>query len=357
MLARLPQPRRLCPQRPAPNRQSLPRRFRPHSRRRNSRHHRPAARSGYNPLVSHDHPHGQVPSFAMRLSLAVGLLMLAGKVFAWWITGSAAILSDALESVVHVVAVAFAAFSLWLSARPASRRFHYGYERISFFSAGFEGAMIIFAAIAIIAAAIHKWLTGLQIEQLGPGTALVTAAGALNGALGLYLIRTGRRTGTLILVANGKHVLTDCWTSAGVVTGLLLVRFTGWLPFDPICAIIMAANILHSGFDLILRSARGLLDYADPQTETRLRAELDAAAAGECVSWHRLKFRETGGRLLAEVHLLFPSGVTVHTAHQVATRIEHRLEASFQGRLEVLTHLEPSDDHDGIHGASHTDCR
>lgn len=289
----------------------------------------------------------------MRLSFAVGLLMLAGKCLAWWITSSAAILSDALESVVHVVAVGFAAFSMWLSMRPANRRFHYGYERITFFSAGFEGAMIIFAAIAIIAAAVQKWLSGLAIEQLGLGTLLVAGAGALNGGLGWYLVRTGHRTGSLILIANGKHVLTDCWTSAGVVLGLLLVRWTGWVPFDPICAIIMAANILWSGGDLVWRSARGLLDYADPEIEAKLRTELDAAAVRESISWHRLKFRETGGRLLAEVHILFPAGVTVRTAHQVATRIERRLEESFEGRFEVLTHLEPWDDHDGIHGSSH----
>ncbi len=291
----------------------------------------------------------------MKLSLAVGVLMLVGKGAAWWITGSAAILSDALESVVHVVAVGFAAFSLWLSMRPATKRFHYGYERISFFSAGFEGAMIIVAAIAIIAVAVHKWIAGLSLELLGFGTWLVAGAGALNGALGWYLIYTGKSTGSLILVANGKHVLTDCWTSAGVVVGLLLVQWTGWMPFDPICAIVMAVNILWSGGDLIWRSARGLLDYADPGTEAKLKAELDAAGVRESVAWHRLKFRETGGRLLAEVHLLFPSGVTVRLAHQVATRIEKRLEESFEGRLEVITHLEPSDDHDGIHGESHVE--
>jgi len=160
----------------------------------------------------------------MKLSLAVGVLMLVGKGAAWWITGSAAILSDALESVVHVVAVGFAAFSLWLSMRPATKRFHYGYERISFFSAGFEGAMIIVAAIAIIAVAVQKWIAGLSLEQLGFGTWLVAGAGALNGALGWYLIYTGKSTGSLILVANGKHVLTDCWTSAGLGVGLLLVH-------------------------------------------------------------------------------------------------------------------------------------
>jgi cation diffusion facilitator family transporter len=173
--------------------------------------------------------------------------------------------------------------------------------------------------------------------------------------LGWYLIRTGNKTGSLILVANGKHVMTDCWTSAGVVVGLLLVQWTGWLPFDPICAIIMAANILWSGGNLIWRSARGLLDYADPQTESRLKTELDEAAVRESVSWHRLKFRETGGRLLAEVHVLFPPGVSIRLAHQVATRVEKRLEESFEGRLEVITHLEPADDHDGTHGDSHVE--
>lgn len=314
-------------------------------------------RSGYNFLVDHvDRGQDRHAAAAMKLSLAVGLLMLAGKGTAWWITGSAAILSDAMESVVHVVAVGFAAFSLWLSVRPATKRYHYGYERISFFSAGFEGAMIIVAAIAIIAVAIQKWMTGLTLEQLGFGTGLVAGAGALNGALGWYLVHTGKKTGSLILVANGRHVLTDCWTSSGVVVGLLLVQWTGWKPFDPICAIVMAVNILWSGGDLIWRSARGLLDYADPGTEEKLRAELDLAAVRETVAWHRLKFRETGGRLLAEVHLLFPASVTVRLAHQVATRIEKRLEESFEGRLEVITHLEPSDDHDGIHGESHVEA-
>lgn len=292
----------------------------------------------------------------MRLSLAFGLLMLVGKCTAWWITGSAAILSDALESIVHLVAVGFAAFSLWLSTRPATKRFHYGYDRISFFSAGFEGAMIIFAAITIIAVSVQKWVAGLALEQLGVGALLVAGAGLLNGALGGYLVHTGHRTGSLILVANGKHVLTDCWTSAGVVLGLLLVRWTGWLPFDPICAIVLAINILWSGSRLIFESARGLLDYADPQIESRLRTELDKAAVRESVSWHRLKFRETGGRLLAEVHVLFPPGVTVRLAHQVATRVEKRLEESFEGRLEVITHLEPADDHDGIHGEAHSEA-
>ncbi|HSP91569.1 MAG TPA: cation diffusion facilitator family transporter, partial [Vicinamibacterales bacterium] len=161
--------------------------------------------------------------FAMRLSLAVGVLMLLGKVSAYLLTGSAAILSDALESVIHVLAVGFAAFSLHLSAKPADRKFPYGYERIAFFSAGFEGALIVLAAVSIIWVAADKWVHGLEIERLGTGMLLVVAASVVNGALGWYLVRTGRRTGSIILEANGTHVLTDCWTSVGVVGGLCLV--------------------------------------------------------------------------------------------------------------------------------------
>ena len=155
--------------------------------------------------------------FAMRLSLIVGLAMLIGKTTVYFLTHSTAIFSDAAESVVHVVAVGFAWFSLRLSTRSASTQFLYGYERITFFSAGFEGAMIVVAAIAILYESIRKWITGLQLEHLGAGALLILLAGVLNAGLGYYLLRTGRRTNSLILEADGKHVLTDSWTSFGVV--------------------------------------------------------------------------------------------------------------------------------------------
>jgi cation diffusion facilitator family transporter len=151
--------------------------------------------------------------FAMRLSLAVGFFMLAGKMAAYWITGSAAILSDAAESIVHVVAVSFAAYSLGLSLKPPDRTHLYGHDKISFFSAGFEGAMIIMAALYIIYESVQKWIAGLRLLNLGTGTALILLASLVNGALGLYLVSMGKRHGSLILEANGRHVLTDCWTS------------------------------------------------------------------------------------------------------------------------------------------------
>ena len=290
---------------------------------------------------------------AMRLSLAFGVLMLVGKVAAYWMTGSAAILSDAAESVIHVVAVGFAAFSLRLSSRPADERFRYGYERITFFSAGFEGAMIILAAIAILAAAIQKWLTGLQLQNLGLGAFFVLAASVVNAGLGWFLVRTGKRTHSLILEANGKHVLTDSWTSFGVVGGLALVLLTGWKPFDPLCAMAVALNILWSGGRLVWRSASGLMDYADPQTASHLRAQVDAVSAELGVEYHGLKFRSTGYRLLVEAHLLFPHQLPVGEAHRLATQFEERLPARLGVPVTVLTHLESSADHHAVHAEEH----
>lgn len=277
------------------------------------------------------------------------MLMLVSKCGAWYLTGSSAIFSDALESVIHLAAVAFASFSLWLSAQPATDRFHYGYERITFFSAGFEGALITAAAVAIIVTAAYQWIHGLELKSLGTGTLIVLAAGLLNGGLGWYLIRTGRRHDSLILVANGKHVLTDCWTSLGVIGGLLLVMATGWKPFDPICAIAVALNILWSGAHLMWQSARGLLDYADPEVEQRLRGMLDELTAAEGIEYHELRFRETGGRVLVEVHLLFPNACLLGDAHQVATRVEQRVMSGFGGLLEVTTHLEALESHEEHH--------
>ena len=216
--------------------------------------------------------------FAMRLSLILGLAMLIGKTAAYFMTHSAAIFSDAAESVVHVIAVGFASFSLRLSTKPASDQFLYGYERITFFSAGFEGAMIIVAAIAILFESTRRWIAGLRLEHLGTGTLLVLMAGIVNAGLGYYLLRTGRRTNSLILEANGKHVLTDSWTSFGVVGGLGLVLMTHWKPFDPLVAIVVAANILWSGGRLVWRSAVGLLDYSDPKAGRKIRDKLDAIA-------------------------------------------------------------------------------
>lgn len=291
---------------------------------------------------------------AMLLSLAVGFLMLLGKGFAYIITGSAAILSDAAESVVHVAAVSFAVYSLWLSTRPADASHPYGHEKIGFFSAGFEGGMIVLAALYIIYEAIHKWVIGLHLENLGTGTIIVAAAGALNGALGAFLVWQGKRFKSLILEANGKHVLTDSYTSAGVIVGLILVHVTGWLDFDPILAIIVAVNILVSGGRLMRRSVAGLMDEADPNLVQKLRTSLDSLVQAKGIAYHSLRYRNTGNRLWVEFHLLFPRGTSIEAAHEVATEIEVALDRGLDYPVEVMTHLESIEDHAKVHeGAGH----
>ena len=292
-------------------------------------------------------------NFAMRLSLVIGLAMLIGKTTVYFLTHSAAIFSDAAESVVHVIAVGFAWFSLRLSTRSASPEFLYGYERVTFFSAGFEGAMIIVAALAILYESIGKWIAGLQLEHLGAGALLVLVAGLVNAGLGYYLLRTGRRTNSLILEADGKHVLTDSLTSFGVVAGLGLVMLTKWKPFDPIIAIVVALNILWSGGRLAWRSAVGLLDYSDPQTGKQIREKLDAICSELGLQYHGVRYRTTGYRQIIEVHLLFPHASTVGEAHRLATTLEERLPVELGKPAEVITHLESLEDHEDVHSTGH----
>lgn len=288
-------------------------------------------------------------SWAMNLSLGIGLLMFFMKMGAYLLTGSAAILSDAAESVVHVAAVIFAAYSLRLSYRPADEDHLYGHAKISFFSAGFEGAMIILAAVYIIYASIHKWLGGLELENLGAGTALTAAAAAINGGLGGYLVWLGRRKNSLILTANGKHVLTDCWTSIAVMVGLALVLITKWLPFDPICGIIMACNILWSGAGLMKSAFVGLMDKADAVAQAKLVVILDREAHQRGLSYHHLRHRNLGDAHWVEVHLLFPEGSSLAEAHRMATDIERVIEESLEPRAYVTTHLECASDHEVLH--------
>ena len=291
--------------------------------------------------------------FAIRLSLMFGLVMLVGKTAAYFMTHSAAIFSDAAESVIHVIAVGFAAFSLRLSTKPASSEFLYGFERITFFSAGFEGALIVVAAVLIIFESIRKWLAGLQLENLSAGVLLILVAGILNAGLGYYLVRTGKRTNSIILEANGKHVLTDSWTSLGVVGGLGLVLLTHWKPFDPLVAIAAAVNILWSGGHLVWSSAVGLLDYSDPKAGHTIRNKLDGICAELAIQYHGVRFRTTGRRHIIEVHLLFPGVMSVSEAHRLATILEERLPAELGVPAEVVTHLESLEDHADVHYEEH----
>jgi cation diffusion facilitator family transporter len=294
-------------------------------------------------------PDRKTLQWAMTLSLVIGFVMFALKMGAYALTGSAAILSDAAESVVHVVAVCFAFYSLRLTYKPADAGHLYGHSKISFFSAGFEGAMIIIAAIYIIYTATAKWLHGLELERLGLGTTLTAAATLINGALGGYLVWTGKKKKSLILEANGKHVLTDCYTSLGVIVGLALVLLTGWLPWDPIFAILVAGNILFSGFGLVRTSVLGLMDVADPKVQEQLTEILTRESEKHHISYHGLRHRSLGNSIWVEVHLLFPENTSLRDAHGIATRIEDVIETRLEPPAQVTTHLETLEDHELTH--------
>ena len=287
---------------------------------------------------------------AAYLSFGVGGLMLVIKVGAFVITGSAAILSDAAESIVHVLAVAFVVFSMRLSQKPPDDSHPYGHAKISFFSAGFEGGLITIAGIFIIYEAIRKCMAGLELDNLGSGSALVALALVINGWLGWYLLRLGRKEKSLILVANGRHVLTDAWTSIGVLIGLGLAWMTGSLIFDPICAIAVGLNILWSGTRLMWQSAQGLMDVADPEVQVALDERLKAATSERGITFHQLRHRNLGDGHWVDLHLVFKDETSVRDAHELATEIENEVRAELGADTIVTTHLEPEEDHERIHG-------
>lgn len=287
--------------------------------------------------------------FAMYLSLAAGMALLVLKLGAYWITSSAAIFSDAAESVIHVAAVSFAVFSLHLSYRPPNSRFPYGYEKIAFFSAGVEGGLISLAAIMIFVVAARRLMTGAAVENLGAGVALVTAASFLTGFLGYYLIRLGRRQHSLVLEANGRHVATDSVTSFGVVAGLTLVKLTGWQPLDPLVAFAVATQILYSGARMMKRSLAGLMDSVDPEADAEIRRVLPPLAGELGVRFHALRFRSMGRGVHIEMHLLFPFAMPLGDAHRRATELERRLRDTLSFPVLLVTHLESEEDHAELH--------
>jgi len=277
----------------------------------------------------------------MNLSLAVAVVLLGAKGFASVVTGSSAIYADAAESVVHVLAVAFAAWALRLSHKPADDTHHFGHDKISFISAGFEGAMISSAAALILYEAGKQFVYGVELSNLGLGLWITGAAAVANLALGLSLIKVGKKTGSTLLRANGLHVLTDVWSSVAVIVALLLIRFTGWLMWDPIFAVIAALNILRVGLGLIRESLGGLLDEADPVIEKQARETLDRETAARGLAYHNFRHRHSGRAHWVEFHLVFPDEMTVGQAHDRATEIEAAVAAIIAPEGRVITHLEP----------------
>ncbi len=290
----------------------------------------------------------------MVASLLVAALMLVGKLSAWHITGSAAIFSDALESVIHLFATGFAGYSLWLSQQPADATHPYGHGKVAYVSSGFEGALIAIAAISILYTAILDLLQGPELQRLGVGLWITGGLAVVNAVLGGVLVRTGRKHRSVVLEANGQHVLTDVWTSVGVLVGLGLVIVTGWLWMDPVMAIFVALNILWTAFSLVKRSVNGLMEAADPEETERIRSLLDEAVEKGIVrGYHQLRHRRINHEVWIEYHLLFRGDVSVMDAHDQSHRVEDAMHKLFPGDIVVTTaHLEPAE-----HDVAHQDRR
>ena len=278
---------------------------------------------------------------AGRLALAVGVVVFAAKVAAWIVTGSVAVFSDAMESIVNVVAALLLVWSLRMAAQPADRDHPYGHGKAEFLSAAVEGALIIVAALLIGVQALRDLVVGAKPDRLDTGLALVAGASLLNGLLGLYLVRIGKRTHSLALVADGRHILTDVWTSGGVLVGLLAVMLTGRLWLDPLVALLVAANIVREGWRLVSHAVGGLLDEADLALLAQLAAALDESRPPEWIDVHGLRAWRSGAEAHVDLHLVVPRYFDAERLHRVQDAVESRLRAAAGMPAETVVHFDP----------------
>ena len=275
-------------------------------------------------------------------SMAVGLLVLALKLAAWWLTGSVALLSDALESIVNVAAAGLALWALWLAAHPADAEHPYGHHKAEYLSAVVEGALIVVAALVILHEAGQALFVPRTIEAAWSGLALNGVATALNAVWGLYLIRAGKRWRSPAIGADGLHLMADVATSAGVIAGIALAVVLEMPLLDPLLAGLVALNILWMGQRLVRRSVAGLMDAApDPETLERVRRAIAVSATG-ALEAHDVRTRHAGRVSFVEFHLVVPGEWTVAEAHAVCDRIEAALKAELEGAV-ITIHVEPEE--------------
>ncbi|MGB3603096.1 MAG: cation diffusion facilitator family transporter [Gordonia sp. (in: high G+C Gram-positive bacteria)] len=277
------------------------------------------------------------------LSIVASIVVIALKVAAWQLTGSVGLLSDAAESVVNLVAAVVAFFALRIAAKPADDDHNFGHVKSEYFSAVIEGVMIVVAAIVIIAVAVERLINPRELESVGIGLAVSVVASIVNAAVAWQLIRVGRRFRSLTLEADGKHLMTDVWTTAGVIAGVALVALTGWIVLDPVIAIVVAINIVFVGYRLIKRSTMGLMDAAIPEEE---RAKVDAVLDSfrtDGVDFHDVRTREAGHIRFVQLHMLVPGAWSVQEGHDLLEKVEGQLHAQIEDVVPTI-HLEPIED-------------
>lgn len=278
------------------------------------------------------------------LSIAAAVVTILLKFYAFYLTGSMGFFSDALESFVNLFAAVVALIMLTISAKPADKEHEYGHSKAEYFSSAIEGALIVLAALSILRSAVPRLFEPKPLTNIGRGLLFSVAASLVNLAVSLVLIHNGKKKHSLVLEADGKHLMTDVWTSAGVIVGILVVRFTGIYIFDPIIAIVVAINIIYTGYQLISRSASGLMDASiSEEAVKKITAYLDSLKA-ENIEYHSLMTRQAGQRMFISVHLLVPGWWTVKKGHDYADLIEQSIENMFEEPVNVSTHIEPLDD-------------
>jgi cation diffusion facilitator family transporter len=280
---------------------------------------------------------------AAMVSIAVAVAVMGLKSLAYWRTGSAALYSDALESIVNLVTAAVALYAIHVALQPADRRHQFGHHKAEYFSAVIEGALIIVAALLILREAYDAYVSPRILTDLAAGLGINAIATAINAGWCTFLIRWGRRQRSPALVADGWHLLTDVLTSIGVLVGLGLATLTGWQVLDPALAALVALNILWAGWRLVRQSVSGLMDEAVTSDVARHIREIIAANAEGAIEAHDLKTRTAGRVTFIEFHLVVPGTMTVATSHQICDRLEAALTEAVQG-AEVLIHVEPEDE-------------
>ena len=278
----------------------------------------------------------------LKLSVAVALATIALKTAAWWVSGSVSLLSDALESLVNLAGAIFALMMVTVAARPPDDDHPYGHHKAEYFSSGFEGVLIFFAALAIVAAAVDRLLHPQALEAVGWGIALSIVSSMLNGALAWAMARKARSHRSIALEADARHLFTDVWTSVGVVLGLLAVMTTGWLWLDPVVAIAVAMNVLREGARLVWRSSEGLMDRAvEPETMTEIERTLEVFRH-QAIRFDHLVTRRAGQRRFVDMHMHMPSSWTLGRAAALRTSVEQALMAAVPG-LRASIQLLPLD--------------
>jgi cation diffusion facilitator family transporter len=278
------------------------------------------------------------------LSIAAAVATILLKAGAYWITGSVGLLSDALESFVNLAAALMALWMVIIAERPPDEDHAFGHTKAEYFSSGMEGALIIMAAATIAWSAINRLLNPQPLENVGIGLAISVIASVINFGVAQVLLRAGRRYHSILLEAGAKHLMTDVWTSIGVLIGVGLVTATGWLPLDSLVALAVAVNIVWSGVHLVSRSALGLLDTAIPASERKQIAHVLDGYQAQGVAFHSIRTRQAGPRRFVSMHVLVPGGWSVQRGHDILENIERDIRNSFDSPTTVFTHLEPIED-------------